>query len=207
MIIHNVNISPDGQSFIIDIEIPNTPGYENITISKIAIQDYKNYTVGYPSKPQFELNATQANEYKIDSEKIVSKTINIKDITKISKLKDLGMFFIYIFKEGVPGPELTCGEDLEYEVIGVVNYSNLYNLAFKFLRASAGVCDVESKNALLDIYWKKLAITEALEHKDFPIAIELYEDLIIPALIKGDCFNACTTSTYRNYCKTIRTCY
>lgn len=197
MIINNIGYTSNGDSVIINIEIPNTEGYEDLYITKIAIQDHLNYTVSYPNTPQFEMNSTLDYPYKIDNAKEVKIEIPIEDIKLLSTFKDTGMLFVYVYQNGVPGPNLPCGEDFEYKVIGAINTFNVYNLVSKIINRANGKCDSESKAELLDLYWKLSSIELALKHGDYINAIELYNSMLYQDLKKGGCISCNTEISYR----------
>lgn len=50
MITFNLNDKRDG--LLIDINIPDTPLYNNVVIRSLAIQNHKQYTIEYPDSPK-----------------------------------------------------------------------------------------------------------------------------------------------------------
>lgn len=195
MHIHNVNISPDGKNLILNIEIPDFTGYEDLTISKIAIQDHLNYTVGYPEDPQFEMNPSQETPYVIDTEKQIIKFLNLDNIFKSSKLKNTGLFYVYIYQEGMPGATLPCEEGLQYYIVPVLNAAPIYNYTVKLIKAAMGKCDTVNKEAIIDVYWKKLALRKAIEFKDYTVVQELYDSLFYNDFLKKEYTKNCVYNT------------
>lgn len=195
MHIHNVNISPDGKNLILNIEIPDFTGYEDLTISKIAIQDHLNYTVGYPEDPQFEMNPSQETPYVIDTEKQVIKFLNLDNIFKSSKLKNTGLFYVYIYQEGMPGATLPCEEGLQYYIVPVLNAAPIYNYTVKLIKDAMGKCDTVNKEAIIDVYWKKLALRKAIEFKDYTVVQELYDSLFYNDFLKKEYTKNCAYNT------------
>jgi hypothetical protein len=195
MHIHNVNISPNGENLILNIEIPEFPGYEDLSISKIAIQDHLNYTIGYPEDPQFEMNPSQETPYIIDTEKKVIKFLNLDNIFKSSKLKNTGLFYIYIYQEGIPGAALPCAEGLQYYIVPVLNAAPIYKYTVKLIKDAMGKCDTINKEAIIDVYWKKLALRKAIEFEDYIVVQELYDSLFYNDFLKKEYTKNCDYNT------------
>ena len=127
MDILNFRVAPSGDSLEFWIRVPdNEENYGNVNIEKIAIQDHKNYTVGFPEFPQVLLATEKGFEgVGLDPEivthyQVRKEMIGEKGIIKPSETKevvrrlyfsnitgsvletipmgldDTGMFFIYI---------------------------------------------------------------------------------------------------------------
>lgn len=211
MYIKNFRISPIGDTLEIWIKIPNNDYFENITIERIAIQDWKHYSEVYPDEPQLELIPDNViDEYKIDlNAKEVIKSFPLKDLQQIGLSTD-GPIYMYIKTVGIPntinqqdGPT-ECFKDIT--VYMTINWFTFYNRAIKLFN-TMNDCNPNNRQELIDIYLKKQLFADAVVYKEFNLANHFWDSIMSQEYKKANCYNGCykplsqTVNYNTNTCK------
>lgn len=186
MYIKEFKVLPDQETLYIHVKVPDLPGYDNMTISRVVVQDHEHFSAVPPEEEQLVIPV-------IDNKEVMA-TIKIKDST--STMRMTGGYFLYVLVDGVPGPEIDCPKDFHIQM--AINLYPIFNIALKLFKQLTRECDTkEIKSQLIDINWKKEALLQALYLKEFPIAIDIYNDLLLMDIDKGNCLNACGNKTNR----------
>lgn len=205
MDIINFRVSPDGKDLELWVEIPEGPNYNSLEIDKIAIQDHKHYTIGYPDKPQVELKLTSpVDELKIGNPKRVQKRLSLKELG-ILGLNSTGLYFMYVHQDGIPAVETPCICSKTVTVGVAANLYPFFNKAVKYLYKYLDFCG-DSRDNLIDIYIKQDMFLNAVEMEDYDTAIYIFDNLLSMEINEGECLNSCSPSsvntTRSNNCKT-----
>lgn len=196
MIINFFRVSPRG-GLEFWVEVPEELWSNNLKISKIAIQDNKHFTTKYPENPQIEFNVGSSIEIlEIDNQRSLVKFISFNDLEKFD-VKDIGLFFIYVKLEGTPNQELPCEYDRDYFLDVTYNPYCIYDLASKLFRNYKDNCG-EDRDKILDLYLKRIILDQAIDLKDYQLAMEIYKDIEKVDLKLGQCAIKCDSYSSTN---------
>lgn len=168
--------------------MPDGPNYDDITIEKIAIQDYAHCTVDYPENPQVELTLNNPVEHlNISNPKEVSKILKFKHLTLLG-LCQSGLYFMYIKQVGIPAIETPCCCNKDVTIAVAVNRFPIYNKILKLL--GNDYCH-NTQEQQLDIYLHSLAFYAAVDMQDYLQAINIYANMMSADIDAGKCYNNC----------------
>lgn len=197
MDIINFRVSPIGDSLEIWVEVPDGPNYDDIYINKIAIQNQKGYTVGYPATPQFEMTTDPLfpEEIRIIDQKKVVRILKFKDLGLLG-LENTGLFFMYVSFTGIPAQDTPCCCLKNPTVSVAANLYPIYNKAIKLLNSYYDDCNSNNQSLLIDIYLKKQMFLSAIELEDYTTAISIWDNLVFKEVSDGDCLNSCSFSSF-----------
>lgn len=103
-------------------------------------------------------------------------------------ISSTGFYFLYVVLDVRTGdsPE---GMSMLH-ILPALDFSPLYNLTLKLLKKFLINCS-ENRMELADLYLQKQTILQALEMKDYILAIDLFDYTLKNNIQKGKCLDAC----------------
>ncbi len=160
---NELQITPDGQYLIIDVNILGDTYYENVYLDSVIIDDQTTYVGSGPSSnPKYT--------YTIDS------ALNKKHLRLCLSRAELGglsgLFFVYVRIKGTPAPDIPCGMDNITTMGTVTNMYPFYQQAMNYIGEVANNCSVPQN--FIDYILRLKALELAVKTGNYPDAIKYY---------------------------------
>ena len=162
---NELNISVDGKSIIIDVQVKDLNYYEDVYLDTIKIDTHTSFqSAGISSTPIYKKTISgDVKRFRVSLDEI--------DLNKTSINNNL--FFVYVTVKGTPLPDTPCGMDNITTLGTITDTYSIYKKGMDYFNEVQKDCSIPKQ--FIDMILKQKAFETALYTQNYPQAIKYWE--------------------------------